>query len=265
MGFLEGRRFIIMEILAVLDVPPVKMGIMESANRSNSKEQDKSFRSESVSPLQHIVESAINGQFVMPILGIKSTMFVHSEGDTRDAVELIDYYTKGIAWGIFNVNEVREKMGMGPVDGGDTNGIMAPTGFVPLDRMQLYFQIPKQNIEDIPETAQDPSLGEPQPKRVEQLGSGVARQATKALMEKYQSAQDGFMAIASKQQPTRQDIIKAYTYFEEALGVNDRFDSAHGFLKKALSYEDELLTEGYVERARDQLASYLREREDELE
>src|SRR6478609_807818 len=33
MGFLAGRKFIILEILAVLDVPPAKVGIMESANR----------------------------------------------------------------------------------------------------------------------------------------------------------------------------------------------------------------------------------------
>src|SRR5690606_4318772 len=85
MGFLEGRRFILMEILAVLDVPPTKVGIMESANRSNSKEQDKSFRSESVAPLQYIVESALNAQFVQPVLGVQNTIFVHSEGDTRDA------------------------------------------------------------------------------------------------------------------------------------------------------------------------------------
>src|SRR5690606_37137693 len=114
MGFLEGRRFILMEILAVLDVPPTKVGIMESANRSNSKEQDKSFRSESVAPLQYIVESALNAQFVQPVLGVQNTIFVHSEGDTRDAVELMDYYTKGIAWGIYNPNEVRAKMGQAP-------------------------------------------------------------------------------------------------------------------------------------------------------
>src|SRR5690606_14585092 len=112
MGFLEGRQFIITEILAVLNVPPSKIGLMENANRSNSKEQDKSFRSESISPLQNIVENVVNSQFIQPILGVMNTKFVHAEGDTRDAVELMDYYTKGVGWGIYNVNEVRAKMGM---------------------------------------------------------------------------------------------------------------------------------------------------------
>ena len=134
MGFLEGRKFILTEILAVLDVPPAKIGIMESANRSNSKEQDKSFRSESIGPLQYIVESVINAQFIQPVLGVQNTIFVHSEGDTRDATELMTYYTRGIGYGVFNPNEVRAKMGMAPVDGGDVNAIMTPTGFVPLDR-----------------------------------------------------------------------------------------------------------------------------------
>jgi HK97 family phage portal protein len=179
MGFLEGRRFIIMEILAVLGVPPAKIGIMESANRSNSKEQDKTFRTEAVSALQNLVELTVNDDFIRPTLGVENTIFVHSEGDTRDAIEQMDYFTKGQAWGIFNPNEVRAKLGMAPVEGGDINGIMSPTGFVPLDRLTLYFAPMEVPANAVP-SKDDPIEGEPVPQSTVNTGPGAAPRIAKS-------------------------------------------------------------------------------------
>ena len=267
MGFLEGRKFIILEILAVLDVPPAKIGIMESANRSNSKEQDKSFRSESISPLQNTVESALNGQFIRPILGVENTIFVHSQGDTRDAIELMDYYTKGIAWGIFNPNEVRAEMGKAPVDGGETNGIMAPTGFVPLDRLNLYFQIPKQNIETIPPVEQDPPEGEPMPDDTTQVETGLSREVAKAeLEERYEAARRGMMILLQPtDELTREDLVKAYSYFHDAHGANPTFDEIGLLVKKAKDTDDDDLKLGHFERIKDTFNAWVAEREEEYE
>lgn len=258
MAFLDGRKFIITEIFAVLDIPPVKMGIMESANRSNSKEQDKSFRSESLAPLQKIVEDAINGQFIVPILGIENTMFKHSETDARDNIEMMDYYTSGIAWGIFNVDEVRAEMGKGVVEGGNINGIMAPTGFVPLDRMHLYFQIPKQNIEDVPEHPDDPATGEKTPKQVAAI-TGVAKSMYQSIDPAWKAAYTGAMYIAKGATPTKQDTINAYIQFEEASHLHPRFASTYKFLQKAVTEEKELISRGYVERAKRELGEYFSE------
>lgn len=267
MGFLEGRQFIILEILAVLDVPPAKIGIMESANRSNSKEQDKSFRSESVDPLQYIVESVINGQFIRPILGVENTMFVHSEGDTRDAVELMDYYTSGIAWGVFNVNEVRAKHGLPNVEGGDINGIMAPTGFVPLDRMNLFFRPPKTNIDEVPEVPEDPIAGEPLPEATADVGTGISRDVSKAfsndeLQEKYDAAREGLRAILKRDGITYVDVVKAYSYLNDALGVEPAFDKIHGLLKRMKNEQDEALFTGYFERIKETFYEWVEQREE---
>lgn len=275
MGFLQGREFIIMEILAVLDVPPAKMGMMESANRSNSKEQDKSFRSESISPLQYIVESVINAQFIQPILGVANTKFVHAEGDTRDAVELMDYYTSGIGWGVFNVNEVRAKMGMAMVDGGDINGIMAPTGFVPLDRLNLFFRPPQTNVEDVPEDPRDPVSGEPVPKRTTdtEVGSGESRELVKSMLfpagtqEQYDAALAGIQTILHYEglQPRRKEIVKALAYFEEAKDVEPEFNVIYKTLRKLkdIDEEDVDLREGYFERIKDSFDEYIERREDD--
>jgi HK97 family phage portal protein len=251
MGFLEGRKFIILEILAVLDVPPAKVGIMETANRSNSREQDKTFRTESVSPLQVQVEAVINGQFIKKILGIENTVFVHSEGDTRDAIEQMDYYTKGEAWGIFNANEIRAKLGMAPVDGGDTNGIMTPTGFIPLDRLQLFFALPQANIEDVPEHPNDPILGEPPPKTTIRQVAAISRDTAKSTHPSL-SAQ-GAMLKLLVQHPSDADVRQAYCYLNDAQSLNDPRIT----LSKAVRVEDEFLKLGYVERAQEAMSQLL--------
>lgn len=173
MGFLEGRRFIILEILAVLDVPPAKVGIMETANRSNSKEQDKTFRTESIDALQYIVEAVINDQFIRKILGVENTIFVHSEGDTRDAIEQMDLYKTSIGWGVLNVNEVRSRLGMAPVEGGDINGIMTPTGFVPLNALEDSYRLLQAKLLGTP--------GVPSAKTTKPTANRVAAKVTKSL------------------------------------------------------------------------------------
>lgn len=265
MAFLQGREFNLIEILAVLDVPPAKIGIMESANRSNSKEQDKSFRTESVGPLQVMVENVLNGQFIRPILGVENTMFVHSEGDTRDAIELMNYYTKGLAWGIYNANEIRAKMGMAPVDGGDINGIMTPTGFVPLDRLNLYFQLPTQNTKDVPPVASDPPSGEPLPKATPQssVATGQSRDVAKALQDKYDAARDGmFILLQPEEQITPKEIAKAYSYFMDAEGADPAFDTIGKLLKRLKGEDDSDLREGYFERIKDSFNDWVTEHEE---
>jgi HK97 family phage portal protein len=163
MGFLQGRDYLKKEILAVLDVPPAKIGDMESANRSNSKEQDKTFRNESVSPLQHIVEETLNDHLVRRVLKVRDTRWQHSQSDVRDAQEQMDLHTDAVQNGIENINEVRAQMGYAPIEGGDINFIMTPTGAVPVVDMELYFRLPRENTDDIPPEAQPQGVADGTP------------------------------------------------------------------------------------------------------
>lgn len=261
MGFLEGRKFIILEILAALDVPPAKVGIMESANRSNSKEQDKTFRTESVSPLQYIVETIINDHFIRKILGVKNTIFVHSEGDTRDMIEQMDYFTKAQAWGNFNVNEVRARLGMAPVEGGEVNFIMTPTGAVPLDRMQLYFQIPQMNIDKIPAVESDPPEGEPIVGANPQIATGASRAVDKARFGgglDVNIALHGAVLKLCEPTITDQALRQAYTYLNDVLYLEDmRVINAFTAVQKALQTHDLILKQGYVERAQEAMSGFM--------
>lgn len=146
MNFLEGRRFLLQEILAVLDVPPAKIGIMETANRSNSREQDKTFRTESIQFIQYLFEETLNDHFIRPILGIKETVFKHTDSDTRDSLELMSIFTSAINHGIYTINEVRAKLGMSPIPGGDVAFILSPSGAIPVEKLvELWEQLDQIN------------------------------------------------------------------------------------------------------------------------
>lgn len=268
MGFLEGRRFIILEILAVLDVPPSKIGIMESANRSNSKEQDKTFRTESVSQIQRMVQDTINDKFIRRILGVYSTVFVHSEGDTRDAIEQMDYYTKGQAWGNYNVNEVRAKLGLAPVDGGEINGIMTPTGFIPLDRLNLFFQMPQMNTDDVPETEKDPVAGEPIKPANPSVVTGRSREVAKSQTGSsyYALALQGALMKMNEALISDVSLRQAYSYLNDVAATGDiRVIHARDALAKACRASDQILKQGYIERASEVLGQFVQPTSDHLE
>lgn len=258
MGFLEGRNFIIKEILGVIDVPPAKVGIMETANRSNSREQDKTFRTESIDPLQYIVETAINDQFILKILKIKNTIFVHSEGDNRDAMEQMDYYTKGQAWSVYSPNEVRAKFGMGPIDGGEIHGIMTPTGFVPTDRLNLFFQLPQNNSADIPGVPQDPLEGEPISDENPQVSTAIGRDVAKSLNNHGLIFQAALMKLSLAK---RDDVAlrQAYSYVNDLRSTGDsRIEHACDSLHKACTSSDAILRVGYIERAQEALSTFIK-------
>lgn len=269
MGFLEGRKFVLTEILAVLDVPPTKVGINESANRSNSKEQDKSFRAESVAPIQYIVESVLNAQFIQPVLGVQNTVFVHSEGDTRDSTELMDYFTKGIGYGVYNPNEIRSKMGMAPVDGGDVNAIMTPTGFVPLDRLDLFFRLPAMNDDKVPLNPEnrDPVSGEPPPTRSVHTEVGTGQSITKSnigidVQQSLDSVKKGvYTILVAGETPNRADLLKTLTYLDEGKDINPTFNMWYNDIKKALRATDDLVQEAYLSRLREEITEWIQEQE----
>jgi hypothetical protein len=246
MSFLQGRQYLKNEILAVLDVPPAKVGEMGSANRSNSKEQDKSFRSESVAPLQYIVESVISDQLLQNVLGLKETVFQHSQADIRDAQEQMNLWVDGTQNGIMNINEVRSKMGLVPVDGGDINYVQTATGAVPLDRMNLYFALPRQNIEDIPPVRTANEGGGSNPP-VTPIGKGMA------------AAIGAWLRNGTDDSSLRQAYAYAVEFSETHVDI--RSDEMCRSIQKAMGRSDPTLRQAFIERAYIILQDLAREKE----
>jgi HK97 family phage portal protein len=264
MGFLEGREAIKSRILAVLDVPPAKIGDMETANRSNSREQDKSFRSESIMPLQYTVEAVINDRLMAGTLGITDVLFVHSEADIRDAQEQMDLWKDAVQNGLMTINEIRSKMGLPTQQGGDTAYVMTPTGAVPVVDLELYFQLPSPNTDKIPADVHDPhghADGEegsgtrgPKPKPTTNIKPQVSRQTQLAQLLQawvHKAVQSGDDA----------DIRAAYANVFDVAKNSQEPLLVHvvASLKDALTATDDILRTAYVERAQSFLDSMLAE------
>jgi HK97 family phage portal protein len=160
MQFIEGRRQLLSEILAVYDLPYTKLsGTSESANRSQSAENDKAFRSETIEPLQGIIEEEINESLVLGLFGMTETEFEHNEIDSRDRDTQLKYYIEGMMHGLWPIDYVRAKLeGLASIPGGDICFIQTPTGIVPVD------QIPNLAAAIIAKAnAGTDALGQPQP------------------------------------------------------------------------------------------------------
>ena len=133
MQFIEGRRQLTLEILAVFDLPYSKLGgTSDSANRSQSAENDKTYRTETIMPLQSIVEEIINEDLLPNTFKVDDVLFNHEDIDTRDEQTQMKLYIDGMTHGIYDLNYVRKQIGLGPTDGGDIAFFQTSTGLTPV-------------------------------------------------------------------------------------------------------------------------------------
>lgn len=250
MSFLAGREFLMKQILSVIDVPPAKAGHLETANRSNSKEQDKSFRTETISPLQYTVEAVINDQFMREILGCHDILFEHSESDVRDAQEQMDLWTDAVQNGLMSVNEVRNKMGFADVDGGDEPYVMTPTGAIPISRLDdaADAAIAHQNAKATPGVS-TPKPPKPRNPSADATVTGL-KPATKSLSNLAVSVQ-GTAIWLERGRTDDAALRQAYAYAMDAMEATDDWlvaQTAHA-IGKALKTDDHDLRLAYLDRA----------------
>lgn len=160
MQFIEGRKQLLMEILAVFDIPYTKIGgTSESANRSQSSENDKSFRAESIVPLQSIVEEGINEQLIFTVFGFDDIIFAHKDVDQRDEAQKMSLFKTGLEAGVYTINEVRGWLGLSPIEGGDVPFVNSPLGLVPVSDISAVVQAQLEAKKSIPPAT--PAPGRP--------------------------------------------------------------------------------------------------------
>jgi HK97 family phage portal protein len=136
MQFIEGRRFNRQEILTTLDIDPTKLGISDTANRSVSKEADNSFRSETISPLQVIVEEEVSNSLIARLFGYEDILFEQEESSLRDRLDLINIFAAGERMGVFSINDILRDLGRPTVEGGDVHFIQTAAGLLPIDMIE---------------------------------------------------------------------------------------------------------------------------------
>lgn len=137
MQFIDGRKQLMSEILAVFDLPYTKLGgATETANRSQSSENDKSFKSETIQPLQTLVAEVVNEDLIWTTFSIEDTVFIHRDIDQRDEADRMALYLQGLNGGVYTLNYVRNLLGLPPVEGGDEPFIQTPLGLMPVSMVK---------------------------------------------------------------------------------------------------------------------------------
>ena len=113
---LETRKYSRAEIAGIFRVPPHMIGEMSSSTYSNITEQSQAFYRYTLSPVMTAIEQRLNHTLAGPAEMFKFDI----EGLTRPELSVeAESYTKLISMGVLNPNEVRERMGLNPRDGGD--------------------------------------------------------------------------------------------------------------------------------------------------
>jgi len=116
-GFLNYRKANRDEILMVHRVPPSKITIVENANLSNSRDQDKTFREQVVRPEQRRIEFKMN-QVIREQMGIQDWEFRFREMDLSEELQQAEVAKIYAGIGVWTPNEIRAKQGLEALEEG---------------------------------------------------------------------------------------------------------------------------------------------------
>ena len=115
-GLLDGRKYSRSEIAGIFRVPPHMIGEMSQATYSNIADQSKSFYRYTLAPWLTAIEQRLNHS----LAGAGQAYRFDVDGLLRPSLQDESAsYKSLIETGILSPNEVRERMGLGPRDGGD--------------------------------------------------------------------------------------------------------------------------------------------------
>lgn len=110
-------------IMGIFKVPPVMGAVYKESHYNNADIQRKIFWEEVLSAKLNMIAGQINEFLVFPIWGEDYRVAFDYSGievlqEKEDAI--IERYRNAVSGGLMTPNEVRGKMGLEPVDGGDT-------------------------------------------------------------------------------------------------------------------------------------------------
>ena len=158
MQFIEGRKVLRQEILAVLDVNESLLGINDNTNRSSAKENDVTFR-DAIAARQQLIEEEVNNKLILQMFGWDDILFEEHDASKRNQLEQLVLYTQALQNGLMNRNEIRGRLGLGDIEGGDLFTVQTATGMIPVDKLLEQFEtaqkLAQQINQDDPDTEGD--------------------------------------------------------------------------------------------------------------
>ena len=114
--YLETRGFTDAEIARLFRTPPHKIGIKTQMTLNNIEHQNREWVTDTLMPLARRIEDAISRD-LMTAQGRSSlkAMFEFAELLRGDVKAQTEANTKGVQWGYYSPNDVRERLGLNPI------------------------------------------------------------------------------------------------------------------------------------------------------
>ena len=135
--FIVTRKYTDETIARIFQVPPSLIGLDTNVTFSNVEQQNIFFATYTIQPLVKRIENEIQNKLIAPRdakslrLEFDMSSLLRADASTRGS-----YYRTMANLGALTINEVREKEGFNPVEGGDTP--LVQINQIPLSYMEEY-------------------------------------------------------------------------------------------------------------------------------
>jgi HK97 family phage portal protein len=133
--FLESKNYSTNEIARFYQVPPAMIGMDGNTAYSNYEQQQLQFFQGCILPWVRRIELEVERKFLRKDDSLSCRFNVDSIL-RADSASRASYYHSMLNDGVFNINEVRSKEGLGPVEGGSEHHIQLNQ--IPLSKMGEY-------------------------------------------------------------------------------------------------------------------------------
>jgi SPP1 gp7 family putative phage head morphogenesis protein len=121
--FLETQKWYYSMIITMFGLTPAEMGITGDLNRATSATQAEVVKRKSIRPFLKLLEAAINKE-IIPEFGFEGIEFQFIYDDPSEKRIRLDNWQLELNMGIKTVNEVRNELGLEPVENGDYSNSM---------------------------------------------------------------------------------------------------------------------------------------------
>lgn len=129
--FLETQKWYYNLVIGAYGLTPSELGITDNVNKSTSATQSEVVKRKGIRPFLKLFESFVNSG-IIPEFGVEGVEFQFIYDDPGEKRMRLENWQIELNMGVKTINEVREEMGLEPVEGGDAvGGPMARQNEVP--------------------------------------------------------------------------------------------------------------------------------------
>ncbi len=139
MQYVEGRILSRQEIMIGLDIPPEKLNIVEDFRRQTPGAGDN-FQSETIAPLQAMLEEEINNFLILGIFGWDDIVFRHNAASQQNQLDQAKLFHEYMNMGVLSPDQVADRLGWPKIKGGDQHYFQTAAGLVPVEMAQAVAQ-----------------------------------------------------------------------------------------------------------------------------